>query len=93
MTYDSNGPPELDMTPDGQFRVPPRTPLATRIAGIALVIAILSGVMAVLLLALWFALVLIPVAIGAALIGWAALRFQLWRTRRSAASRRDIYPL
>ena len=31
----------------------------------------------------WFALVLIPVAIVAALIAWLAFRYQLWRTGRS----------
>jgi hypothetical protein len=89
MTYDGKRP-ELDMTPDGRFRGPPTTPLATRIARTALVIAILSGVMAVLILALWFALALIPVAIGAALIAWAAFRFRLWQMRRASRGRRDL---
>ena len=79
------------MTPDGRFHEPPTTPLVTRIARTTLVIAILSGVAAVLLLTLWVALALIPVAICAALIAWAAFRFQLWRLRRLASNRRDIY--
>ena len=91
MTYDGKRPPELDMTPDGRFREPRSTPLLTRLARTSLVIAIVSGVAAVLLLTLWLALALIPVAICAALIAWAAFRFQLWRMRRSASSRRDIY--
>jgi hypothetical protein len=90
MTYYGKRP-ELDMTPDGRFREPPGTSLATRIARTALVIAVLSGVVAALILALWFALALIPVAIGAALVAWAAFRFQLWRMRRSARNRRDLY--
>jgi fatty acid desaturase len=90
MTYYGRTP-QLDMTPDGRFREPPATPLATRIARTALVIAVLSGVVAALILALWFALALIPVAIGAALVAWAAFRFQLWRMRRSARHRRDLY--
>jgi hypothetical protein len=83
--------PQLDMTPDGRFREPPRTPLATRIARTALVVAVLAGVLAALILALWFALALIPVAIGAGLVAWAAFRFQLWRARRSARGGRDVF--
>ena len=78
------------MTPDGRFREPPRTPLATRIARTALVIAVVAGVVSLLILALWFALALIPVAIIAALVAWAAFRFQLWRMRRSARYGRDM---
>jgi hypothetical protein len=90
MTYYGKKP-ELDMTPDGRFRAPPGTPLATRIARTALVIAILSGIAAALILTLWFALALIPVALAAALVAWAAFRFQLWRVRRASRGRRDLY--
>ncbi len=82
----SRQPPQIDMTPDGRFRDPPAVPLATRIARTAVVVAALTGALAVLILMLWFALALIPVAIGAALIAWAAFRFQLWRMRRASAS-------
>src|SRR5687768_4949171 len=75
--------PQLDMTPDGRFREPPRASLVTRIAQTALVVAVLAGVVCVLILALWFALIMIPIAIGAALIAWAAFRFQMWRARSS----------
>jgi hypothetical protein len=34
---------------------------------------------AVALLALWFALAMIPIALGAGLIAYAAMRFQRWR--------------
>lgn len=79
-------PPQIDMTPDGRFRDPPAVPLATRIARTAIVVAALAGVVAVLILMLWFALALIPIAIGAGLVAWAAIRFQLWRMRRATAS-------
>lgn len=84
-------PPQLDMTPDGGFRQPPRAPLATRIAAIALVVAVLAGTLAVAILVFWFALALIPVAIIAALIAWAAFRVQLWRIRRAARGPRAVY--
>src|SRR6185369_15641274 len=79
-------PPQLEMTPDGRFREPPGLPLATRIARAALVVAVLAGLVSLLIVALWFALILIPVAVCAALIAWAAFRFQLWKMRRGAAA-------
>jgi hypothetical protein len=71
-------PPDLDLLPDGSFR-PRRPPLAVRVFRWAVVIALLAGALALAAVALWFALVLIPVAIGAGLIAWLAFRYQLWR--------------
>jgi hypothetical protein len=79
-------PPQIEMTPDGRFRDPPAVPLATRIARTAVAVAAVTGVFALLVLMLWFALALIPIALGAGLVAWAAIRFQLWRMRRAAAS-------
>jgi hypothetical protein len=72
-------PPPLEMTLDGRFREPPAAPITAQIGRVALVVAALATVGAVALLALWFALVLIPVAVGAGLIAWGILRFQQWR--------------
>ena len=72
-------PPPLDMTLDGQFREPPVAPVATRVGRIAMLVAALAAAGAVGLLALWFALVLIPVALGAGLIAYGVLRYQQWR--------------
>jgi len=72
-------PPPLDMTLDGQFREPPVAPVATRVGRVALLVAALAAAGAVGLLALWFALVLIPVALGAGLIAYGVLRYQQWR--------------
>jgi hypothetical protein len=74
-------PPPLDMTLDGQFREPPAMPAATKIVRLAVIVAALATIGAVALLALWFALILIPVAIGAGLVAWGVLRFQQWRGR------------
>lgn len=84
-------PYDIEMRPDGTFvetardsRYPGWTP--PRGGGVprALVIgAVLLGSVIVAGLALSLALVLIPLALGAALIGYGALRFQLWRMRRS----------
>ena len=84
-------PPELDMLPDGSFRRPPRPPIATRIFIWAAVVAAIVGALAVASFALWFALILLPVALIAGVVAWAALRFQLWRAGRGAASRRDVW--
>jgi hypothetical protein len=82
-------PPELDMLPDGSFR-PTQPPLAVRVFRWALVIALLAGALAVAAIALWFALLLIPVAIAAGLIAWLAFRYQIWRAGRSPG-RTDVW--
>ncbi len=84
-------PFDIDMRPDGTFVdanrqtrppgwVPPRSGALTK--GFALA-AVIFGSVVVAGLALSLALVLVPVAIGAALLGYVALRVQLWRMRRS----------
>jgi hypothetical protein len=79
-------PPDLDLLPDGSFR-PRRPPLAVRVFRWAVIVALLAGALALAAVALWFALVLIPVAIGAGLIAWLAFRYQLWRAGRSGGGR------
>lgn len=74
-------PPELDLLPDGSFRSR-QVPLAVRIFRWALIVALIAGTLALAALALWFALLLIPVVIGAGLIAWLAFRYQLWRAGR-----------
>ena len=82
---DLRDPPAIDMTPDGRFLPPPgagrRAPLTIRIGGIAAVVAVLAIGLGVAALALWFAIILVPIAIGAAAIAWLAFRIQLWRAR------------
>lgn len=73
--------PAVDMTPDGRFLPPPRAPLTLKVGGIAAVVAVLAVGLGVAALALWFALTLLPIAIGAAVIAWLAFRLQLWRAR------------
>ena len=71
-------PPELDLLPDGSYR-PRRPPMASRIFAWAIVIAAVAAALAVAAVALWFALILIPVVVAAGLIAWLAFRYQLWR--------------
>jgi CHASE2 domain-containing sensor protein len=67
------------MTLDGRFREPAAVPVVTRIGHVALIVAALATAGAVALLALWFALALIPVALGAGLVAYGVLRYQRWR--------------
>jgi hypothetical protein len=84
-------PYDIDMRPDGTFVdatrqtrppgwIPPRGGGLSK--GVALA-AVIFGSVVVAGLALSLALVLVPIAIGAALLGYVALRVQLWRMRRS----------
>jgi hypothetical protein len=77
---------QLDMTPDGQFRRPPRMPIATRIIAGAVLLAVVAGGLAFAALALWVAMALIPVAIVAVLVVVATVRFKMWQARRRAGS-------
>lgn len=84
-------PPELEMTLDGQFtRRPDAIGLPAKIAIVALVVAMVAAGLAIAALALWFALMLIPIAAAAGLVGWGAMRFQMWRARRSLGRERDL---
>ena len=71
-------PPELDLLADGTYR-PRRPPILARVFAWAVVIAIVAAALAVASLALWFALILIPVVVVAGLIAWLAFRYQVWR--------------
>jgi hypothetical protein len=89
---DTRRPIELDMTTDGRFREPAATPLVTQIGRVAILVAVAAGLVGFLVFALWLALAMIPVVVGAGLIAWAAFRFQVWRARQSAASRTIYRP-
>ena len=84
-------PPELEMRPDGSFVERPSAPLAFRIFRIALIVALLAATAAAAVFLLGVALILVPMAIGAALIAWASFRFQMWRAGKSADGRRDLF--
>jgi hypothetical protein len=67
------------MTPDGEFRMPPRPPLLKRILVWALLVAVIAGSFAMAAVALWLALIILPIAILAALLAWGIYRYQVWR--------------
>ena len=85
-------PPELDMTIEGEFRTPPKPPLLNRILLWAIIVAALAGALVFAALVLWLALIILPVAIGAALIAWAIYRYQAWRAGGSiGGGSRDLW--
>jgi hypothetical protein len=81
----------IDMTLAGEFVSPPpqpRPPIGARImlwAIVALVLAVTALIVAV---TFWFVLMILPLVLAAALIGYLALRYQLWRSGRSFTIRR-----
>lgn len=75
---------QLDMTPDGKFRMPPRAPITAKIFAGAVVIAVVAGGLAFAAFALWVALIMIPVVILAVVVAVLTLRFRLWQARRRA---------
>ncbi len=83
-------PYDIDMRPDGTFvdvardtRPPGWTPPRSGLSKGLAIGAVILGSAVVAGLALSLALVLVPIAIGAALLGYVALRVQLWRMRRN----------
>ena len=65
-------------------------PAWTLIAILTVVAAVLAGSLALAALVLWAALLLIPVAIGAAVIAYAAFRWRVWQMRNSRRGQRDV---
>lgn len=84
-------PPELDMTIDGEFVAPPTMPVSTRILVWAIVIAMIAGALSLAALALWLALIILPVAFGAGIVAWGVFRYRIWRSQRSVAGRQQIW--
>ena len=81
----------LDMTPEGEFVSPPpgsgfpdaNTPWANRLLRAAVLVAVIGGLVVFAALALWLALVMIPVVLAAAAIAYGAYRWRLWQATRA----------
>jgi membrane protein implicated in regulation of membrane protease activity len=85
------GPPELDMTLEGEFVTPPTPPISARIMVWAVVIALITGGVALAALALWVALIILPVALGAAVVAYALFRYRMWRAQRSVGGQQSVW--
>jgi hypothetical protein len=83
-------PPELDMTVEGEFVSPPKAPISSRILVWAIVIAIIAGALSLAAFALWLALLILPVAFGAAVVAWAMYQYRAWRAQKSVSGQRDL---
>jgi hypothetical protein len=84
--------PVLDMTLEGDFVQPPTSPLAVRVMGIAILVAVVAGAFALAALLLYLAFALIPVALAAAAVAYGAYLWQRWRARRASfRGLRDLY--
>jgi hypothetical protein len=84
-------PPELDMTIDGEFVAPPPAPVASRVLLWAVVIAVIAGALAIAAFALWLALMILPVAVGAAVIAWGMMRYRIWREQRLMGGQQGLW--
>lgn len=78
--------PLLDMTPDGEFvsrryREPGQS-WSARLLRAAVLVAALGAVIIVAGLALWLALLMIPVVLVASAIAYGAWRWRLWQAGR-----------
>lgn len=80
---DERHPPVLDMTPEGEFREPPKPGRLDRIlartGGIALLVVLATGGLVLAAVAVFFAAILLPVVVGAGVIAFVSL---WWRARR-----------
>lgn len=86
-----NQPPQIEMTINGEFVAPPRPPFMTRVILWAIGIAVLAAALSLAAFALWLALIILPVALGAAAVAYVAWRFQMWRAGRSIGGQRDLW--
>lgn len=67
------------MLPDGRFRTASGPPLSMRILAGAVLLALIAGGLAIAALLISVFAVLVPVALLAAVVAWATLRWRQWR--------------
>ncbi len=69
------------MTLEGEFVRPPKPPISQRILVWAIFIAVITGALSLAAFALWLALLILPVAFGAAVIAYAMFRYRVWKAQ------------
>ena len=79
------------MTLEGEFVTPPTPPVSTRIMVWAIVVAVIAGGITIAALALWVAMLILPIAIGAALVGYVMFRYKMWRAGQSGQDSRNVW--
>ena len=83
-------PPELDMTLEGEFVSPPAATISNRILMWAIIVAVMAGALCLAAFALWIALLILPVAVGAVVVAWGVFRYRLWREQKSISAQRNV---
>ncbi len=83
-------PPELDMTLEGEFVSPPTATISHRILMWAIIVAVMAGALFLAAFALWIALMILPVAIGAVVVAWGVFRYRVWREQKSVSAQRNV---
>ena len=79
------------MTLDGEFVSPPTPSVSTRIMFWAIIVAVVGGAVVLAALALWLAMLVLPVVVAAALIGWGMMRYKLWRAGQLGGRQRNLW--
>ncbi|HBK06770.1 MAG TPA: hypothetical protein DDZ81_13015 [Acetobacteraceae bacterium] len=79
------------MTIEGEFVEPRSAPIANRILLWAIVVAVLAGALSIAALALWFALMILPVAVGAGAVAYGVYRYRLWRMQSALSGQRNLW--
>ena len=79
------------MTANGEFISPQPTPFATRILFWAVVVAVIAGGVSLAAFALWLALAILPIALGAALIAYALFRYKMWQASKAQGRRGQVW--
>jgi hypothetical protein len=78
------------MTPEGEFRDPPRPGILDRalgkIGGLALLLTLAAGGLLLVAIAVFLVGLLLPVAIGAGLVAFISLWWRMRRLRRTGGS-------
>jgi hypothetical protein len=75
----------------GEFVSPPKPPMSARILFWAIVVAAVAGALSIAAFALWIAVMVLPVAIGAAAVAWMMWRYRVWRAQRAMAGQRGLW--
>jgi hypothetical protein len=84
-------PPEIDMTIEGEFVSPPTAPISNRILLWAIIVAVMAGALTLAAFALWLALFLLPLAVGASVVAWGMYRYRLWREQKSLGGQGPLW--
>ena len=83
-------PPTIDLLPDGRVRPAPAGPaLSLRLLVGAALVAAVASALSLAVIAIWVLSLLIPVAVLAGFVAWAALRWRRWRA--SLGGGRSVY--